>query len=182
VNPTAGLDDLTDEELIHLVVERDESAFRALYRRHSPRLKSVVSRLLARRPHDVEDVLQETWLAACRSLRAFRGDAKFSTWLASIGLRIAWRRLRADPVAEVGLDDSLRQAPASETDRLDLERSLTHLSDSQRAVLVLHDAQGFTHDEIGALLGIPAGTSRSLLTRGRRLVRQLLKGTHSHES
>ena len=83
----------SDRSLVGRVIDGDERAFRLLYLRHTPRLKMLVRRLLGRRQLDAEDVLQETWLAACRSLHQYRGDAKLSTWLTSRRCRAAaWRR------------------------------------------------------------------------------------------
>ena len=176
------LEQLTDGELVRRVIDGDELAFRALYRRHGHMLQGVIRRLLGGQTNDLEDILQETWLAACRAMRTYRGDARFSTWLIAIGVRIARRRLQLvdgrgeinDAVYDAGVQSNL-------TTRLDLERSLERLTDSQRAVLVLHDAQGFTHEEIGTLLGMPPGTSRSLLTRGRRAIRKLLSMDVSYD-
>jgi RNA polymerase sigma-70 factor (ECF subfamily) len=166
---------LPDGALIRLFLDGQESAFRALYRRHSGRLRMVVLRLLGNRRAEADDVVQEAWLAACRGLRLFRGEAQFSTWLTTIGIRAARRRLDLSPRAFVELDDGL-PAPAARggADAIDLERALAELPDGQRSVVVLHDIEGFTHEEIGDALGFPPGTSRSLLTRGRRRLRGLL--------
>jgi RNA polymerase sigma-70 factor, ECF subfamily len=176
------LEQLTDGELVRRVIDRDELAFRALYRRHAQMLRGVIRRLLGGQTNDLEDILQETWLAACRAMRTYRGDARFSTWLVAIGVRLARRRLRlVDVRGEITDAECDAKVQSSVTEALDLERSLERLTDSQRAVLVLHDAQGFTHEEIGTLLGMPPGTSRSLLTRGRRAIRKFLSMDVSHD-
>ena len=83
----------SDLSLVRRIIDGDERAFRVLYDRHTPRLKMLVRRLLGRRAVDADDVLQETWLAACRSLHQYRGDAQLSTWLTSIGVRAAYASL-----------------------------------------------------------------------------------------
>ena len=177
------LEGLADIELVRRVIDRDELAFRALYRRHAAPLRGVITRLLGSQRNDVEDVIQETWLAACRAMKTFRGDARFSTWLVAIGVRIARRRMQIEPESSADLQEVTGEGVHQDgVAALDLDRSLQRLSDSQRAVLVLHDAQGFTHEEIGVLLGMPAGTSRSLLTRGRRAIREILMTYVPHDS
>src|SRR5207237_46101 len=103
------------------------------------------------------DVVQETWLAACRGLHAYRGDAKFSTWLTSIGVRASYTLLsRAAEGDAASIDEIAAPAPAP-TDgpatTIDLERALASLPDVPRMVVVLHDIEGFTHDEIAEQLG-----------------------------
>ena len=80
----------------------------------------------------------------------------------------------------VELDDELAAPPIGTAQAVDLERALAQLTDGHRAVVVLHDVEGYTHEEIATLLGIAAGTSRSLLTRGRRSLRRLLMSETSH--
>jgi RNA polymerase sigma-70 factor (ECF subfamily) len=171
---------MEDDVLIQRFLQGDEGAFRALYRRHTPRIRMIVLRLLGSRREDADDVVQEAWMAACRGLHRYRGDAQFSTWLASIGIRTARRRF--DWRVESGeLDDALiAPAVSAPSQLIDLERALARLSDGHRAVLVLHDVEGYTHEEISDLLGIAVGTSRSTLTRGRRVLRRLLTGETSH--
>jgi RNA polymerase sigma-70 factor, ECF subfamily len=167
--------DLPDAALIRLFLEGHEPAFRVLYRRHSGRLRMVVLRLLGHARGDVDDVMQEAWLSACRGLHLFRGEARFSTWLTAIGIRAARRRLDLSPRALSEIDSNIPALRAADgAEAIDLERALATLPDAQRSVVVLHEVEGFTHEEIGEALGIPPGTSRSLLTRGRRRLRGLL--------
>lgn len=146
-----------------------------LYERHTPRLTMTLLRMLGGRRQDAEDVVQETWLAGCRGLRGFRGDAKFSTWLTSIGVRTTLNHLargrgpETEPLSE--LPAPLGSGPAS---GIDLERALAALPDQQRIVVVLHDIEGFTHEEIGEQLGIAPGTSKATLSRARHVLRLAL--------
>lgn len=147
-----------DPTLVRAFLDGDEQAFRALYRRHAGRLRAIVLRLLGGRRADADDVLQEAWLAACRAMPGFRGEAKFSTWLIAITIRVAGRRLSVPEPFDGELIEEL-PSPFGEgsTDGIDLERALTQISDAQRAVVVLHDVEGFTHEEIGSALGIATG-------------------------
>jgi len=151
----------------------DERAFRELYRRHTPRLFQFVLRLASGVESDAGDLVQETWLRAVERLGGFRWESSLSTWLCGIGLNLCrdlWRRRNGRE-----LEWEPKQAPgvASE-ERIDLERALALLPSGYRTVLILHDLEGCTHDEIGERLGIAAGTSKSQLSHARRAVRALL--------
>lgn len=161
-----------DGALIRRFLDGDERAFRQLYERHTPRLKMTLLRLLGTRQDDVDDVVQDTWLAGCRGLHGYRGDAKFSTWLTSIGVRTTLNHLTRsvrsadEPIGEVAAP--MGAAPGS---RIDLERAIAALPDHQRWVVVLHDVEGFTHEEIGEQLGVATGTSKATLSRARHALR-----------
>jgi RNA polymerase sigma-70 factor (ECF subfamily) len=172
--------EVSDETLIRGFLEGRELSFRALYRRHTPRLRMVLLRTLGERRAEVEDALQETWLAAARSLHMFRGEARFSTWLTTIGIRVARARLFAIDLGSATLLDEEIAAPHSESSiRIDLERAIERLPARQRIVLVLHDVEGFTHEEIARALEMPVGTSKVTLSRARTKLRtQLTEGKY----
>jgi RNA polymerase sigma-70 factor, ECF subfamily len=179
---------IPDRELVELVVrDGDETAFRLLYRRHAPGLAAFVRRYAP--DGDVEDVAQEAWLRAVRALPSFRWDSTFRTWLIGIGFnaaREATRRvgsvtpLPADGASLLGRATPPPNAPGP-ADRIDLERAIRELPPGYRAVLLLHDVEGFTHPEIGRLLDITAGTARSQLHHARRAVRAMLSPKVTHE-
>jgi RNA polymerase sigma-70 factor (ECF subfamily) len=172
------LHELSDTALIQRFMKGEESAFRELYARHTPRLRAIVWRLLGNRD-EAEDVVQETWLAACRGMRRFNGTARFSSWLTTIGIRTAYRRSamlpNEEPLPElaVGSDDG----PATV---VHLERAIARLPAHQRAVVVLHDVEGFTHEEIAEQLGVAVGTSKGTLSRAREALRRMLNDGVSH--
>src|SRR4029453_14166233 len=90
------LSDLTDAALINRFLGGDEASFRELYLRHTPRLRMIVLRLLGEvRRSEVDDVVQETWLAACRGIHRYAGDAKFASWLTPIGIPATYLRVPA---------------------------------------------------------------------------------------
>jgi RNA polymerase sigma-70 factor (ECF subfamily) len=170
--------DASDRELAALILDRrDETAFRALYRRHTPRLLAFVSRLVGHGEAEAEDVVQETWIRACDGLARFRWEARFSTWLLGIGLNVARERL-GRPERTAALEPERLPEPsgppACGEDRLDLERSIRLLPDGYRTVLLLHDVEGLKHVEIARRLGITTGTSKSQLFNARRMLRSML--------
>jgi RNA polymerase sigma-70 factor (ECF subfamily) len=175
-----GRDPATDQELVDALLEGgSEAAFRELYRRHTPRLLQFVTRVLGGVADDADDVVQDTWVKAVDGLPRFRGDASLATWLTGIGLNTARMHLRKQGrwrgFLEVVEPDS-RSPALSHEERMDLECVLTHLPDGQRTVLLLHDLEGYTHGEIGELLGIAEGTSKSQLSAARKQAQALYDG------
>ncbi len=166
-----------EDHLIDQVIAGDEAAFRVLFRQHSGAMFAVAFRMLGRRSADAEDVVQEAWLRAVRGLATFRKESALRTWLVGIAVRCALESCRRREADQPG-DDEVRSpdpriAPA---DCLDLDRAIAALAEGYRHVLVLHDVQGYTHAEIGTLLGIDQGTSKSQLSRARAILRRTLSG------
>jgi RNA polymerase sigma-70 factor (ECF subfamily) len=128
---------------------------------------------------DAEDVLQETWLRAVARLGAFEWRSGLGTWLASIAINTARDVLdRHGRWLSVELEEEmLGSEPHGGMEQLDLERALVRLPAGCRAVFVLHDVEGFTHEEIAAQFGYTAGTSKSQLFRARRALRKMLEGS-----
>ena len=170
-----------DRRLVEAFLGRgDEVAFRALYRRHSPSLYRLAVRLVGTAGSDAEDVIQDTWLRAARGLAGFRWDSSLRSWLCGIAINRGREELRrrARPGTSVDdrLDDLAAAASARPERRIDLERAVSRLPDGYRTVLVLHDIEGHTHEEIARHLEIDPGTSKSQLSRARRRLRSLLGG------
>jgi RNA polymerase sigma-70 factor (ECF subfamily) len=168
--------EVSDRTLVEEYTRRlDEAAFLALYRRHTPALFGLAARLSAGERRDAEEIVQEAWVRAAGSLAAFRWDSSLRTWLSGIVVN-SWREIlrarRRDFAWEDGPETGALEAPAAE--RIDLERAVARLPQGFRAVLVLHDVEGFTHSEIGRLLGTEPGTSKSQLARARQALRRLL--------
>jgi RNA polymerase sigma-70 factor, ECF subfamily len=157
----------------------DAAAIRDLYHRYAPRVHAVVRRL-AGDDALAEDWAQEAWIRAIRALPTFRGDARFSTWLHRIAVNSALhgRRGRDRRVGrEVALPDS---APGTARRdevalRISLQRALDQLPAGMRQIVVLHDVEGYTHEEIGELLGVAPGTSKSQLFKARARLRSMLQ-------
>lgn len=160
--------------------QRDEHAFRRLYRAHTPRLYQIVLRLLQQRERDAEEVVQDTWVRAVERLPQFRWDSQLQTWLVGIAVNrcrelLRGRQRRSNLYA---LENCAEDLPARSSDahaRIDLENALAALPEGYREVLVLHDISGYTHEEIGAMLGLHAGTSKSQLFHARQALRAALR-------
>jgi RNA polymerase sigma-70 factor (ECF subfamily) len=122
---------------------------------------------------DADDLVQEMWIRAAGRLGRFEWRSTLRTWLGGILLNLVREAHRAASrmeFIEVGEEAAAWPAPPDLADRLELEGALAALGPGQRAVLVLHDVEGYTHDEIAELLDITPGTSKSQLCRARRAV------------
>lgn len=167
----------TDRELAVLVLTGDEPAFRQLYGRHTPRLMALVLRFMGGRETDAEDVVQEAWLRATERLGQFRWEAAFSSWLSAIALNLAREHLRKSSrrrEVEWPEDEPPAVEPLNRVDGADLEKAIAALPAGYRSVLVLHDVEGYRHEEIAELMGVSVGTSKSQLFHARRAVRHAL--------
>jgi RNA polymerase sigma-70 factor, ECF subfamily len=174
--PVASLIDVDDQTLLRRLAERqDEEAFRALYARHTPAVYGLLSRLTGRTA-DASDVMQETWLRAVRHLPLFRGQSAFRTWLTGIALNCyrEWRRrhAREAPLADV----HAMVATSGSDDAALVAKTLARLAFEHREAIVLHDIEGYTHEEIAEALEIEPGTSKSRLSRARKAFREHWQG------
>lgn len=171
---------MEERELIGRVLAGDPSAERALYDAHVDR----VFRLAYRMAGDMDraqDYTQETFIRAFSRLRDFRGEAALSTWLGSIAISVTLnglRKVRRQNEREVALDDAMpagRGAREAEPDLKErLTRAIDSLPDGYRAVFVMHDVEGYTHEEIATSLGVHPGTSKAQLFRARARLRESL--------
>lgn len=171
-----------DQALAAAVTARgDEVAFRDLYRRHTPALYRLALRLGGGDEPWAEELVQRAWIRAVEGLATFAWRSSLSTWLGGIAINCArelWREGRVHD--DVSLDEGKIHLPASHgsplgpEDRIDLERAIERLPHGYRQVFVLHDVEGYTHEEIAGLLGIEPGTSKSQLSHARRRLRAAL--------
>ncbi|MFW6084077.1 MAG: RNA polymerase sigma factor [Gemmatimonadota bacterium] len=174
-----------DRSLVDAVARRhDPRAFGLLYDRHTPAMYGLALRLAGGAEADAEDIVHDAWVRAVERLDAFEWRSALGSWLCGFVV-LRWKEMRRLQGRSIGgaptdIDGSVDELPIADArldaaaDRVDLERAVRRLADGYREVLVLHDIQGFTHEEIGALLGIEAGTSKSQLSRARRALRQSL--------
>ena len=174
---------MDEAQLLRKACQGDGPAVRALYERYSPRVYAVVRRI-AGDDDLAQDYAQEAWIRAIRALPTFRGEARFSTWLHRIAVNSALqavRRAESRHKREAPMPESLAVAPPNRDALLSqrLEWALDLLPERMRKVLILHDVEGYTHDEIGELLGTAAGTSKSQLFKARAKMRVLLKNLDS---
>lgn len=178
---------LTDLELAQASAAGEISAFDELYRRHQRKVYGLCLRMLGNVP-DAEDVTQEVFIQLYRKSGTFRGTASLSTWLYRLTvntvlmhLRINRRKHREQPAE----DEELEQVEGwiwtspdgSVIDRIDLERAIRRLPPGYRAVFLLHDVEGYEHEEIADILGIAVGTTKSQLHKARLRLRKLLGRT-----
>ena len=141
------------------------------------------------RPHG-EDLLQDIFLTAHRKLEQYRGESSLGTWLYRLATNVCLDHLRSRANRNAQMTDEFEDGVPGDdfasgsagpvmgvVDRMDLERALTELPDGCRAVFVLHDVEGFEHREIGDMLGIAEGTSKSQLHKARLRLRAALTAT-----
>jgi RNA polymerase sigma-70 factor, ECF subfamily len=170
-----------------LLVDRcrrgDPGAFEEIYRRHAPRVYSLAYRLTGSLA-DAEDLLQEAFLLIHRKLDSFKGDSALGTWIYRLATNccvdfLRSRQHREDQATDT-LDEALPPTPratgALRVEHLDLERAIARLPPGYRSAFVLHDVEGFGHNEVAAMLGIAEGTSKSQVHKARMRLRDLLAG------
>ena len=175
---------MDEEELLVLARRGDNAARTELVMRHGRRLFGLAAALLGGSDADVNDVVQETFLAAFDGgLKAFKGNASLTTWLSSV-LTNRVRKLRrhrrsrpAGPLDRVerqpAADDQASRSPATQVEqRIDVAAMLDNLPPEYREVIVLRELQQMSYAEMAAVLGIPERTAETRLTRARRLLRQ----------
>jgi RNA polymerase sigma-70 factor (ECF subfamily) len=183
VGSAAGRTDAVEEgNLVSRCRAGDIDAFETIYRQHAARIYTLACRM-AGSPEDGEDLLQEIFLQAYRKLGSFKGDSSLGTWLYRLALNhcldyVRSRRAKMNKLTET-LDAETSYQPVARRDtpvaKLDLERALDRLPDGCREAFVLHDVEGFDHKEVGRLLGIAEGTSKSQVFKARAKLRALLR-------
>ena len=169
----------TDQITIRRAMNGDESALRSIWTQHAPRIDALVRRLVGD-ADQAADVAQEVWIQIFRALPSYRGDSQFSTWAHRIAVNRtlnALRSLRRQSKVEVEIEEDTSMVE-HDGDRSLLAQSIDErvqkLSPGARAVFVLHDVEGYTHEEIATELGITSGGSNSQLFKARAKLRRLL--------
>ncbi|MBX3690664.1 MAG: sigma-70 family RNA polymerase sigma factor [Dokdonella sp.] len=172
-----------DAALVRRAASGDTRAFEALYRRHVGRVHGAVWRLSGMNATRAEELTQEAFVRAWQKLGSFRFESAFTTWLHRLAVNVALMDLRSrspeDSIEDDALD-ALGEAPRPfcAGERADLERAVATLPPRARAVLVLHDIEGWKHEEIGHELGMAVGSSKAQLHRARALLRRALGEGH----
>jgi RNA polymerase sigma-70 factor (ECF subfamily) len=180
---------LCEAEAIQRARNGDREVFEYLYRLHSRRVYAVCLRMVGNTA-EAEDLTQETFLLLLRKIHTFRGESAFSTWLHRLAVNLVLMRLRkksppivsieaasdpddetASPSIDIGAPDLLLEGSI---DRINLERCLKRLPAGYRAIFVLHDIQGYQHNEIAEITGRSVGVSKSQLHKARTRLRELL--------
>jgi len=169
-----------ESELVAPAGRGDARAFESLYRAHAPRLHALCRRL-AGDPEQAEDLTQEVFLRAWQRLDGFGGRSKFYSWLYRLAVNAAIDRHRSHR-RKAGKETTLEEweefvEPRKEhtARRMDLEKAIDGLPPTARMVFVLHDVEGYRHEDIAEMTGLASGTCRAHLHRARRLLRNELQ-------
>ena len=185
VAPSKPLGDVrnADLELVGRIRSGDGSAFEALYRQHATRLYNLASQMIGSHG-EADDFLQDIFLLAYRKLGSFRGESSLGTWLYRLAMNHCLDVLRNRQTRMDQQTDSLDEPDAppvaspvplvGSVSRIDLERAVDALPPACRAAFLLHDVEGFGHQEVGAMLGISEGTSKSQVHKARMRIRYYL--------
>jgi RNA polymerase sigma-70 factor (ECF subfamily) len=186
---TIASEKLSEAEAIRRARNGDRSVFEYLYRLHSRRVYGLCLRMVGNTA-DAEDLTQEAFLLLLRKIHTFRGESAFSTWLHRLAVNLVLMRLRKksppivpikatpdpddetfSPSIDIGAPDLLLEGSV---DRINLERCIQRLPAGYRTIFVLHDIQGYEHNEIAEILGRSVGVSKSQLHKARTRLRELL--------
>ena len=168
----------TDSELLDAFArDGSDRSFLPLYDRHAAAMYALAYRLMGAKEADAADALQEAWLRAIPRLPSFRRESSLRTWLCGFIVNCCRERFRGPLFEAFGDEPSVSSVGSSHLrvlETIDLERALASLGPGARTVVILHDIEGYTHDEIAGALGIDPGTSKSQLSRGRGALRRRL--------
>jgi len=179
------------DRCVQLAAQGDVAAFEEIYRSHHRRVFNQCLRM-TRNVSEAEDLTQDVFVQLYRKLKTFRGESAFTTWLHRLTINVVLMHFRKSAVRPDQKSDQLpeqfelanRNAGSESSvilNRIYLEEALRQLSPGYRAVLILHDVEGYEHNQISELLGCAVGTSKSQLHKARRKLRQLLKKRVKHQ-
>jgi RNA polymerase sigma-70 factor, ECF subfamily len=189
-NSKAAPQKISESEAIAGCLAKDPSAFEALYSMHKRRVYSLCLRMVSN-VGEAEDLAQEVFMQLFRKLSTFRGESAFSTWLHRLAVNVVLMHLRKKGLNEISLDedfdDDTQDLPRKEygsedlnlsgaVDRAALEKAIRELPKGYRTIFVLHDVEGYEHNEIAALIGCSIGNSKSQLHKARLKLRDSLQG------
>ena len=183
---------MTEAEAIRLAQQGDTGAFERIYRLHNRRVYALCMRMVGNTA-EAEDLTQDAFLQLFRKIGTFRGESAFSTWLHRLAVNVVLMKLRKKTLVETSLDET--NDPDDESsglrkeiggpdllltgsiDRVHLQRAIEQLPPGYKQVFVLHDIQGFEHNEIAGLMHCSIGNSKSQLHKARMRLRDLLQET-----
>jgi len=188
-------DKLSEAEAIERAKQGDARAFETLYGLHRRRVYSLCLRMTANTAA-AEDLTQEAFLQLFRKIGTFRGESAFSTWLHRMAVNVVLMQLRKKSLPVVALEETMeaeeespRKEPGGEDlrlagsiDRLRLGRAIGELPPGYRSVFLLHDVEGYEHNEIAAMVGCSIGNSKSQLHKARMKLRELLKTSRAEKA
>lgn len=186
----ARAEEMTEAEAIRRAQRGDGAAFERLYHQHKGRVYSLCLRMLGN-PAEAEEMAQEAFLQLFRKIQTFRGESAFSTWLHRLSVNVVLMHLRKKQLPQVSLDEPVDPDEAGEgpkrdigeedpllvgaIDRVTLEDAIAQLPPGYRQVFLLHDVDGYEHNEIAEMMDCSIGNSKSQLHKARLRLRELLK-------
>jgi len=187
---------MSEAEIIDRAKKGDDMCFKLLYDSHKRRVYSLCFRMVGQ-TETAEDLTQDAFLQLHRKIASFRGESAFSTWLHRLTVNIVLMHVRKKRLLEVSLDETLdpndEGGPQKDfgvedtslmgsVDRVTLERAIECLPDGYRIIFVLHDVEGYEHNEIGEMLGCSVGNSKSQLHKARIKLRGELRVTNAEKA
>jgi len=186
---------LSEAEAIERAKQGDAAAFEVLYNLHKRRVYSLCLRMTTNTA-EAEDLTQEAFLQLFRKIGTFRGESAFSTWLHRMAVNVVLMQLRKKGLQVVPLDDENEgeeETPkkdygaqdnvlAGSLDRLQLKNAIDRVPPGYRSIFVLHDVEGFEHNEIAEMVGCSIGNSKSQLHKARMKLRELLKTSRAEKA
>jgi len=152
---------------------KEETSFRLLYSRHTKSLWNMAMKLTNGDMHQAEEIVQDTWMRAIQSLDKFEWRSSLRTWLIRICIN-RWKENRRK-VSTIGLEDVANNATTYSVSSYDTFKIVALLPEGYQTVLLLHDLEGYKHEEIAQLLDIAPGTSKSQLHQARKAFRNLIQ-------
>jgi RNA polymerase sigma-70 factor, ECF subfamily len=186
---TSATRDSSESEAVRLAQEGDSEGFERLYRLYSRQVYGICLQMLGN-PTEAEDLAQDALLQTFRKIHTFRGDSRFSTWLHRLTVNIVLMHLRKRKHCEISLEETLKPNDESPKppvefggpdlnlsgviDRISLRNAIEHLPPGYKTMLILHDIQGYEHNEISRILGCSVGNSKSQLHKARLRLREVL--------
>lgn len=185
-----------EAETLALAQNGDHHAFAQLYSLHKRRIYSLCLRMVGNTA-EAEDLTQEAFLQLHRKIATFRGDSAFSTWMHRLAINVVLMHLRRKGLAVISLDEAMEPAPeegpgrsfgspdlnlTGAIDRLGLERAVNDLPAGYRLIFVLHDIEGYEHNEIASMLDCSIGNSKSQLHKARLKLRDALRAGSGQEA
>jgi len=186
-NKTPATKAVLDAQLIARAQRGDEEAFAALFEAHKRRVYSLCLRMTGNTA-EAEDLTQEAFLQLYRKIATFRGESAFSTWLHRLAVNVVLMHLRKKGLQQISLDevDTSQDEPVKRdygsddrrltgsVDRIGLQDAIAELPPGYRTVFVLHDVEGYEHNEIAEIMNCSVGNSKSQLHKARMKLRERL--------
>ncbi len=184
------LPELNDADVVRLAQHGDAAAFERIYRLHRRKVYNLCLRMTGDRT-EAEDLTQDVFLQLLRKIDTFRGESAFSTWLHRMSVNIVLMRFRKKPIAETSLDTITSPEEESRTvpkefgqpdlrlngviDRITVQAAVNELPPGYKVMFILHDIEGYNHDEIAEMFGCSVGNSKSQVHKARLRLRELLQ-------